>query len=223
MLPVVPAGTIGGVTAPTDTAAGSRRAHKGTRPGGRSARVRRAVLDAVLAELLERGYDGLTLPRVAERADVALSTVHRRWGTKGALIRDLLGDVTEAQVPTPESTDLRTELVELADAVAAMLREPTALMLLRCAFVLPDEDFDELRQRLWADRFAVAQVVVDRAIERGELPAGTDGWSLVERIHAPIWMRLLITGLPLSAMLVEQYVDDALAAARRGELRRVAR
>ncbi|MGW5024502.1 TetR/AcrR family transcriptional regulator, partial [Streptomyces albidoflavus] len=30
------------------------------RPGGRTARTRRQVLDAVLAELGEHGYDGLT-------------------------------------------------------------------------------------------------------------------------------------------------------------------
>lgn len=205
------------MTAPTDSYAARRRAHKGTRPGGRSARVRRDVLDAVLAELVDGGYDALTLPRVADRAGVALSTVHRRWGSKAALVRDLLSDVTDAQVPDPQGPDLRSELIELANAVAAMLRTPTALMLLRCAFVLPDDDLADLRERLWRERFAVAQQVVDRAIARGELPAGTDGWALVERIHAPIWMRLLITGLPLSGALIERYVDDAVAAAVRGE------
>ncbi|WP_375708337.1 TetR family transcriptional regulator [Actinomadura sp. K4S16] len=40
------------------------------RPGGRTARTRAQVLDAVLAELGEHGYDGLTMEAVAARAGV---------------------------------------------------------------------------------------------------------------------------------------------------------
>lgn len=196
-------------------AASARRAYQGTRPGGRSARVRRAVLDAVLVELVEVGYDELSLPRVAERAGVALSTIHRRWDGKGAVVGEALLDVTEAKVPEPDLGDVRSDLLALAGSVTAMLSEPVTVQVLRSAFALPDAELAELRAQHWAPRFDVAQSVVERAIARGELPEGLDGWELVEPIHARIWMRLLITGLPMDDALLERWVDQALADARR--------
>lgn len=195
-----------------------RRANQGARPGGRSARVRRAVLDAAVAELLDAGYDGMSLPRVAERAGVALTTVHRRWNGKEGLLAEAIGELTAVQVPDPAAADLRSDLLALAGSVAAMLREPAVQQLLRTAFALPDPELERLRAAHWAPRFAVAQTVVDRAIARGELPAGVDGWSVVEPIHARIWMRLLITGLPLDDAFIERLVDRVLDAARRGQL-----
>jgi AcrR family transcriptional regulator len=195
-----------------------KRIHHGTRPGGRSARVRDAVLGAALAELLAVGYGALSLPRIAERAGVALSTVHRRWRDKAGLLTDAIGDAAAVRVPDPHSEGLRSDLIALARSVAAMLREPAVVAVLRSAFALPDAELDELRHRFWAERFAVAQAIVDRAIARGELARGTAGWALVEPIHARIWMRLLITGLPLDDALLVQLVDRVVASAQRGEL-----
>lgn len=196
------------------TAAG-RRTHQGARPGGRSARVRSAILEAALGELLDGGYAGFSLPRVAERAGVALSTVHRRWPQKERLIVDAIGQLTAVAVPDPQRSSLRDDLVALAESVAQMLREPATQQVLRSVFVLPDAELAGLREAHWAPRFAVAQDVVDRAVERGELPAGSHGWTVVEPVYAPIWMRLLITGLPVDRATIEQTVDAAIAAARR--------
>lgn len=195
---------------------GTQQVYKGTRPGGRSARVRAAVLAAATAELQDHGYDGFSLPRVAERAGVALTTVHRRWGTKARLIADIFADVTTVAVPEPQGETLEEDLRTLAAGVAASLENPMFVTLLRSAFVLPDEELTAVREAFWVTRFAVADSVVRRAIERGELPEGTSGWSVVERVHAPIWMRLLITGLPVDGAFIDGLVRDTLVLSRRG-------
>lgn len=187
--------------------------YQGLRTGGRSARVKEAVLAAAVAELTDRGYEAFSLARVAERAGVHLSTVHRRWGNKPGLMLDLLTELTQGMVPDPHGDSLRDDLRQLADSVAAMLREPTIVMLLRAAFVLPDEQLDELRQRFWTGRVEVAQAIVDRGVRRGELPAGVAGWDVVEPIHATIWMRLLITGFDVDDALIGRVVDRALETA----------
>lgn len=187
--------------------------YKGVRTGGRSARVREAVLTAAIEELTERGYESFSLPRVAERAGVHLSTVHRRWATKAGVILDVGTELTAGMVPDPQRETLRDDLLELAESVAAMLREPSIVMVLRAAFVLPDEQLAELRESFWAGRREVAQQIVDRAIGRGDLPAGSDGWAVVEPVHATIWMRLLITGLEVDDALIERIVDRAIADA----------
>lgn len=194
--------------------ASARREYQGTRPGGRSARVRTSVLEAAASELTEHGYDAFSVPRVAERAGVALTTVHRRWGGKPGLIADVLAELTQAMVPDPQGSSLREDLRSLAQSVVEMLREPSTILLLRSAFALPDDALAEVRQEFWVSRFAVAQAIVDRAAERGEVAAGVDGWAVVEPVQALIWMRLLITGLPVDDAMIDAAVDRAVASAR---------
>ncbi|MDO9353716.1 MAG: TetR/AcrR family transcriptional regulator [Solirubrobacteraceae bacterium] len=187
--------------------------YQGVRTGGRSARVRPAVLGAAVDELTEHGYALFSLPRVAERAGVHLSTVHRRWTDKAGLILDLGTELTAGMVPDPLGETLREDLMALAESVVAMLREPSIVMVLRAAFVLPEEQLTALRTSFWTGRIEVAQAVVDRAIARGELPAGSSGWDVVEPIHATIWMRLLITGLEVDDALLGRLVDRTITDA----------
>ena len=60
------------------------------RPGGRTARVTRAILDAAVEEVMAAGYDGFTFDGVAERAGVHRTSVYRRWPDKTALLVDAL-------------------------------------------------------------------------------------------------------------------------------------
>ena len=48
------------------------------RPGGRTARTRAAVMRAVVGELIDKGYAGTTVERVAARAGIAKTTIYRR-------------------------------------------------------------------------------------------------------------------------------------------------
>ncbi|MGW5160998.1 TetR/AcrR family transcriptional regulator, partial [Nonomuraea wenchangensis] len=58
-------------------------------PGGRSARVRAAVHQAVTDLVGEHGYGNFTIGDVAARAGVADTSLYRRWGN----LQTLLGDV----------------------------------------------------------------------------------------------------------------------------------
>ncbi|MFE3903268.1 TetR/AcrR family transcriptional regulator, partial [Streptomyces sp. NPDC059153] len=74
------------MTTPTDPEPEGTRPPTRRRPGGRTARIRKQVLDAVLSELGEHGYDGLTTDTVAARAGVHRTTVYRRWGDVGGCV-----------------------------------------------------------------------------------------------------------------------------------------
>ncbi|MED5373920.1 MAG: helix-turn-helix domain-containing protein [Myxococcota bacterium] len=58
--------------------------------GPRSQRVVRSLLDAALAELVDKGYARLSMDAVAKRAGVHRSTLYRRFPTKAQLIGALL-------------------------------------------------------------------------------------------------------------------------------------
>jgi AcrR family transcriptional regulator len=188
--------------------------YKGTRPGGRSARVREAVLAAAAVELIEHGYAELSFARVAERAGVAPTTIHRRWGTRARLVADVFDANAVTAVPDPHRASLEEDLQAFAAAAAAGLAQPAVQSLLRGMFSLPAEELARIQGEYWEARFGVAQAIVDRAIARGELADGADGWAVFEPLLAPIWMRRLITGLPIDEAALALIVERALRLAR---------
>ena len=60
-----------------EQAPGSRR------PGGRTARTQAAVMDAVVGELVEKGYAGASVEAIASRAGVAKTTIYSALGRPG--------------------------------------------------------------------------------------------------------------------------------------------
>jgi AcrR family transcriptional regulator len=69
------------------------------RPGGRSERVRSAVVMAALEELARGGYSSFSCESVAERAGVNKTTVYRRWGTRENLMLDAMVEGARVSVP----------------------------------------------------------------------------------------------------------------------------
>jgi len=58
--------------------------------------------------------------------------------------------------------------------------------------------------------------IVDRAITRGELPAGTEPAPLMNAMAAPLYHRRLVTGEPLTRRHADLSAEAALAAAQAG-------
>ncbi len=92
---------------------GDPNAQAGSRPrprtGGRSARVRAAVLDATIALLRDEGND-FGIPQVAARSGVHETSIYRRWGSREALIVDAVRTHIGEEIPIPDTGTLRGDL-----------------------------------------------------------------------------------------------------------------
>jgi AcrR family transcriptional regulator len=198
-----------------DTQRGAPRRTRDERPGGRSARVKAAVLAGVLDELIESGYAGLTVDRVAARAGVHKATVYRRWPAKEDLVTDALLAQTGQAVPMPDTGSVRDDLRLLTHAVIANITSPQGEALVRTlvsdAARVPA--IATAARTFWTERFSLAAVLVRRGIDRGELPPGTDPDYLIESLIAPLYLRLLVTTQPLTRQYADRVVDSVLAAA----------
>lgn len=180
------------------------------RPGGRSARVREAVLGAALG-VLEQGVAGFTIPAVADRAGIHQSSIYRRWGTPEALMVEALLHYSAQQMPVPDTGSLRDDLIKFARLLADYLRSPRGRALVQVAATIElSSTVAELRTKFWADRFDRARVMVSRAIERGELPADADARLIIQTVIAPLHFRILMTGEPIDESLPEQLADAVL-------------
>ncbi|KAB2352316.1 TetR/AcrR family transcriptional regulator [Actinomadura rudentiformis] len=198
------------------TGAGTRR------PGGRTARTRAAVLDALRSELAETDYEQITVERIAQRAGVAKTTVYRRWASVDRLVAELLSELAEALIPLPDTGTLDGDLLALAHGILAFHNDPTlrhVLEILVSAAVHDRELRDDLTAFFTTRTAHVAELAV-RAIERGEIPADTDPVEVIRIMAAPVYYRMFITGEPIDAGVAARGAAIAAEAARAGLLTR---
>jgi AcrR family transcriptional regulator len=190
------------------------------RPGGRTARTRAAVMQAVMAELAEHGYAGARLERVAARAGIAKTTIYRRWGSLDGLLADLMAEQAAQEIPVPDEGDLDADLRALARAVVASLRHPAirAALASIVAAAVQNPAARDLLSRFIAARIAKMTVIVDRAVQRGETPARTDAAEVIQTVTALVYYRLFISGEQASQAFADSVAATAAAAARTGAL-----
>ncbi|MFC4005856.1 TetR/AcrR family transcriptional regulator [Nonomuraea purpurea] len=191
------------------------------RPIGRGAKVRTAVHAATLAELVDKGYAALSVENVAQRAGVHKTTVYRRWKDRESLLTDALTEHVATDIPIPDTGAIETDLRALARSLVQSFTSPAGQAILAAMFTgaahLPE--IASARRHVFHDRLTRATPVVTRAVERGELPSGTDPAELLKTLAAPIYLRLLITAEPIDEETADRTVRITLAAARSGALR----
>ncbi|MEV4745198.1 TetR/AcrR family transcriptional regulator [Streptosporangium sp. NPDC049248] len=188
------------------------------RPGGRTARIREAVLQAAGDTLAEKGFYGLDLGEVARLAGVGKTTVYRRWGSPGALAADLLEQMADSSLPRSRHGDVEWDLRDNARLVVKTLTDPRQGRLFKAliAASLCDEQAAAALHRFYAVRIDEWAGCVTDAIERGDLPPGTDPRRVIAAVSAPLYYALLNTGEPLDDDAADRAAAAALAAARGG-------
>ncbi|MEU6097779.1 TetR/AcrR family transcriptional regulator C-terminal ligand-binding domain-containing protein [Streptomyces sp. NPDC047079] len=188
------------------------------RPGGRTARVRAAVLQAAGDAMAERGFAHLDLADIARRAEVGKTTVYRRWGTVTSLVADLLTDMAEQSLPRTETGSLLGDLKANARLVQRTLAHSRqgALFKAVIAAATCDAKTAEALHRFYDIRVQEWAPCVQQAIDRGELPKGTDAHEVIRAVSAPLYYRLLTTGDRLDEAAADQAAEAAAAAARAG-------
>ncbi|MFC5817460.1 TetR/AcrR family transcriptional regulator [Nonomuraea harbinensis] len=188
------------------------------RPGGRTAKVRAAVLQATQDELAERGFHRLTMDQVASRAGIGKTTIYRRWGTRVRLVTDLMRELAERSLPPPGAGSVEDVLMASARSVLESLTDPHLGVTLQAviAAAVSDEEAAGALRAFYDRRIGEWARFVDAAVDRGELPPGTDGAELIRAVSAPLYYRLMVVRHPLDETTAARSVARALIAARAG-------
>jgi AcrR family transcriptional regulator len=182
------------------------------RTGGRSARVREAVLKATLRAVAEQGADAASISEIARSAGVHETSIYRRWPTKEHLVLDALLDYSEATLPIPDTGSLRGDLIEFATEVTAYLASPLGTTLARAMAVAGDDDtLATARAQFWKSRLDLSSAMIERAKVRGEVPIDLDVAIALELVIAPLHFRALLTRQASDERAIGQLIDLLLA------------
>lgn len=194
-------------------ARGSARRTAGTL-GGRSEQVVRRVLDAAIVELARSGYAGFRMDEVVATARVNKTTIYRRWSSRAALVTALVGRMREAlrESPLPDTGQLERDLVEAFTRRFTVGRKLEGRAWARLLDERYSPEVEAIIGEAVDERRGEWRSMVTRAIDRGEVPPGTDPQLLLHVVRAIVDARRLdTTWLSLA-------VRTVIAGARAGTL-----
>ena len=190
------------------------RRTEGVRVKGRAARVVSDVLIATAEELSRVGYSTLRVEDVAARSGVNKTTIYRRWPTKPDLVGAALRAVWESP-EVPDTGSLRADFVSSLKKTAAFAMSPVGRGLTRVIQIEQAHPEVEPIARSLREEFRdLRQVLVQRGIDRQELPAKTDARLLTDMMAAPIFYRLFTEGETVSSEYIERVVDVVLCGVK---------
>ncbi len=179
----------------------------------RGALLEDAILDAAWAELVERGYSGLTLEGVAKRADTSRPVLHRRWPSRTALATAALGrHLAQNPIVVPDLGNVRDEICLLLRGLSDRARPDTIRLLFDMQKDLVDRQSSlaEMRTQLRAEiaNSDVMQPILARAIARGDIAAERLTPRIVSLPADLARHEMLMTFAPLSETAISEIVDE---------------
>ncbi len=171
-----------------------------------------AVLLHTLEELASAGLAGLSIERIAQRAEVNKTSVYRRWPTREALVsaalERMLGEVS-SQIP--DTGSLRGDLLGLLAPVCELIGSDLGKAVLRAAVThSAPTGVSELALQQIKNTSKPLRAVMARARARGEWRAGADPRQVVFMLVGAVIHRALLEHAPLSRRWVSKLIDLAL-------------
>ena len=178
------------------------------------------ILEATVAQLLEVGYDRLTMDRVADHAHASKATLYRRWSSKQSLVVDALTRSHRAAetIEPPDTGSLRTDLLALFGGSGGIAgKAATGIFGMVITALQTDPEFAaEFREKFLAPKLEVQQRIYQQAAERGELAAGADPALLGPALAGILLHRALALGEAVTPALVERVIDQIIVPAATG-------
>jgi AcrR family transcriptional regulator len=180
----------------------------------RSEKARRAILEAASELLLARALGDVSMDEIAERAGVSKATIYRWWPSKETLALDALFHEWETTPTLPDTGSLRGDLLALLRPWVRRLRSRPYGRVIAALLAEAHADAafgEQYRARFVQARREPARIAVRRAIERGEIPADTNGELALDLVYGPVYHRLLHGHAPLTDRFVRKLVDTVIA------------
>jgi AcrR family transcriptional regulator len=174
-----------------------------------------AIRRAVVQELAAVGYGRLSIEAVARRAGVGKTAVYRRWSSKLDMVLELVSNVAGQSLPLPDTGTLRGDLEVVLRIITRALSHPLASQ------IVPDllaeaarnpQIAKTLGEVLRTNQHDIGMQLIDRAIARGELSAGTDPDLAIDLIVGPLYWRLAVARTGESAEYLPRMATATEAA-----------
>ena len=157
------------------------------------------ILDAAAALILDHGFDNMTVDDVARLAHVGKATVYRRWAKKEDLAVAAMGQLYDAQMPTPDTGSIDGDLREAFAQVLAFANSEQGSGYIRTCIAesVRDPRIAALYRAANNRAENSARMMFQRAIARGEVRSNANVSAAVQIMSGILAVRTISqTSLP---------------------------
>jgi AcrR family transcriptional regulator len=171
-----------------------------------------AICDAVFELLSEVGYDRMSMDAVANRARASKATIYRAWPNKADLVTEALVHRFGGAPEIPNTGSLRGDLITLMTGACSIACSPEGSVVtgLMSAASRSPELSRTMHRLLYEMKHPVHLAILNAAVARGEVPAGTSADLLHEVLHSMVLTKLLWDRTLIDDEFVIHVVDDVL-------------
>ncbi|MFC4590260.1 TetR/AcrR family transcriptional regulator [Sphaerisporangium corydalis] len=177
----------------------------------RGAALEKALLDAAWEELTDNGYARFTMDAVVQRAGTSPPVLYRRWSNRDELVRAaVLHTLSDhRRVELPDTGSLRGDILTLMRELNATRVQLVTVISVQLAdyYQQTGTSPSDLRDSLLKGRRTTVDVLLDRAVGRGEVKPE----RLTERVRSLPFDLLrhdiLMTFAPVPDHVLEEIVD----------------
>ena len=179
----------------------------------RPCRSEDAILRATLDLVADHGVSGVTVDAVAARAGVGKATIYRHWGSRAHLVHAAIACM-HGPFDETDMGSLRDDLINLLGQLVQFLNRPDTGRVFPSLLDAAERDPElaALREEHICERRASFERILQRAVERGDLPADADTRMIIDLVVSPFFYRRVVARTPVTAKDIEPVVDMVLAA-----------
>jgi AcrR family transcriptional regulator len=186
------------------------------RPRSEASRV--SILDAAYGFLQSKPVSSISTVHIARKAGVSTATLYRWWPTKEALLLDAFLFKADHQLVLRAEGSPLERLKEYVLQVGRFLTGENGIVVARLLTAIQDNPIlrKEFLERVYSPRDKEIRAVVKEAIQKRQLPAGTEGSVLLDTIIGPLLARLLIRHERIDEPFVISVFNHVVAGAIAG-------
>ncbi|PWK59657.1 TetR family transcriptional regulator [Roseicyclus mahoneyensis] len=155
-----------------------------------------ALYRAFFEEWAERGLAAVSLERVAAKAGAGKAAIYRRFSSRQEFAAAALSELGLTLAMPEDHGSLNADVLAFLIRLRAVLRHPVIRR------ILPDlhaeaarsAEMRALNAQVAEARRGQGQVILDRAIARGELDGAVDRDLALDLLPAPLYWRMVVLG-----------------------------
>ncbi|MDG2061015.1 MAG: TetR/AcrR family transcriptional regulator [SAR86 cluster bacterium] len=168
------------------------------------------IINITLNHLTEFGYSNLSTTKIAQEAKVSKATIYRRWSSKKYLVIDAFKTLEELIIPN--TGNLEGDLRDLISQLLFLFTKTNVLPVLQILTgeMVNDKELSEELSEWIQQRYYPARAVLEKAIQRGELPKATNLEIAEMVVVGPLLASVFYSKTKITPAFIDQFVEKAL-------------